>query len=120
MCSCDMEGYSHFSLLELSIQSLVREGGNSALCEKIASIPNNLKVSYPWGPYRASAVYQTMNSEVDCDGRRCMLRYNVTTQVVNIAKVGFNLRGLYGLGGRLLTGTFSHTTLWGQVGKSCS
>jgi hypothetical protein len=84
-----MEGYSHFSLLELSIQSLVREGGNSALCEKIASIPNNLKVRILGDLIGRLLFIRTMNSEVDCDGRRCMLRYNVTTQVVNIAEVGF-------------------------------
>ena len=39
-----MESYCLSSLLELSIQSLVREGGSSALCENIACLPNHLKV----------------------------------------------------------------------------
>lgn len=38
-----MEGFHLSSLLELSIQSLVREGGGAAQCENIACLPSNLK-----------------------------------------------------------------------------
>ncbi len=38
--------YCHSSLLDLCLQSLVREGGSSALFyQSIAALPNNLKVS---------------------------------------------------------------------------
>jgi hypothetical protein len=38
--------YCHSSLLDLCLQSLVREGGSSApFYQSIAGLPNNLKVS---------------------------------------------------------------------------